>query len=273
LLDGNFFIICSIYKSCWSWKNTLIQNKKYEKYPNRTAIVTGSSYGLGSQIARSLVMSGFNLVINYSKQKSTALKLEKELSKIGQVMVLKGDVSKFTDVKNVVNKTIKQFGRIDVLVNNAGIHIDKTVYHMSQKSWKKVIDTNLNGVFNFCKVVLPKMKNQAYGRIINISSFAAFKGIAGASNYTASKAGVIGLTKSLAKEVAKYGITVNAIAPGYLDIGMFNDLNEELKNKIKNDLPAKRLGRPEEVSDIIKILISSNYLTGQVFILDGGYSA
>lgn len=240
---------------------------------NRTAIITGSSSGLGSQIARSLVESGFNVVINYHKHKSSAVKLEKELSKIGQVTVLRGDVSKFSDVKNLVAKTIKLFGSIDVLVNNAGIHIDKTVDKMNEKSWKKVIDTNLNGTFNFSKAVLPKMKSQAYGRIINISSILAFIGVAGTSNYSASKAGMIGLTKSLAKEVAKYGITVNAISLGFFDIGMFNDFNEETKKRIKNDIPAKRLGRPEEISDIIKILISSNYLTGQVFTLDGGYSA
>lgn len=242
------------------------------KSRNRTAIITGSSVGLGAHIANSLTKSGFNVVINYSKRKTDAENLAKKLSQTGSVKVIRGDVSKFADAKAVIAKTIKQFGRIDVLVNNAGIHVDETVLNMNLKSWEKVIDTNLNGTFNFSKAVLPQMKEQQFGRIINISSFTAFKGVVGAANYAASKAGIIGFTKSLAKEIAKYGITVNAIAPGYFDIGMFNDFDQKTKKKIINDIPLKRLGQPEEISELINILISSSYLTGQVFVLDGGYS-
>lgn len=243
------------------------------KTKHKTALITGSSVGLGAYLAKFFSNEGFNVVINYSKRKSDAKKLRKELSRTGTIKILKGDVSNFINAKNVIDKTIQQYGRIDVLVNNAGIHIDDTVAKMSPTSWKKVIDTNLTGTFNFSKAVLPTMKKQKYGKIINISSFAAFQGIAGASNYVASKAGIIGFTKSLAKEVAKYGITVNAIAPGYFDIGMFYDLNQQTRMKIKNDIPAKRLGKPNEISELIRILISSSYLTGQVFTLDGGYSA
>jgi len=239
----------------------------------KTAIITGSSVGLGSHIAESLVQAGFNIIINYHRKKMEADKLVKKLSQIGNVKAIKGDVANFMDTKNVTDKTIKQFGRIDVLINNAGIHIDETVTNMNPRSWQNVIDTNLTGVFNFSKAVLPQMKKQQFGRIINISSFTAFKGVAGAANYSASKAGIIGFTKSLAKEVAKYNITVNAIAPGYFDIGMFNDFSQEVKNKIITDIPSKRLGHPNEIFELINILISSDYLTGQTFVLDGGYSS
>lgn len=238
----------------------------------KTAVITGSSVGLGAHIASSLIHSGFNVVINYSKRKAEAEALGKKLSQIGNVKVLRGNVSRFLDARRVVEQTIREFGRIDVLINNAGIHIDGIVSKMSPESWKSVIDTNLTGVFNFSKAVIPHMQKQEFGRIINISSFTAFRGIAGTANYSASKAGIIGFTKSLAKEVAKYNITVNAIAPGYFDIGMFNDFNEETKNMIKKSIPTKRLGQPEEITELIQILISSSYLTGQVFILDGGFS-
>lgn len=238
----------------------------------KTAIITGSSVGLGAHIANILAQSGFNIVINYSKRKIEAEKLAKKLAQISGVILLKGDVSKFEDTKMLVNKTIKEFGRIDVLINNAGIHLDNSVFKMSVESWKRVIDVNLNGVFNCSKAALPYMKKQQYGRIINISSFAAFNGITGASNYSASKAGIIGFTKSLAKEVARYNITVNAIAPGYFSVGMFNDFSHKIKQKIAEEIPAKRLGQPDEISELIEILISGSYLTGQTFIIDGGYS-
>ena len=238
-----------------------------------TAIITGSSAGLGACIATFFTHLGFNVVLNYSKSRKNAELLGRSLSKKESILVLKGDVSKHQEVKIMIDKTIKRFGRIDVLVNNAGIHIDEKVMKMTQDSWQSVIDTNLTGVFNCSKEVLPHMINQQFGRIINISSFTAFRGVAGAANYSASKAGIIGFTKSLSKEVAKYNVTVNAIAPGYFDIGMFNDLNTEIKRSILQGIPANRLGNPDEITELIKILISSNYLTGQTFVLDGGYSA
>lgn len=246
---------------------------KTSSIENKTVIVTGSSVGLGAHIASLLVNSGHNVIINYSKRKTESQALQKKLGHKESVEIVRGDASKFEDAKKVVNRAVEKFGRIDVLVNNAGIHMDSTVSKMEPKAWQHVIDTNLTGVFNFSKAVLPHMMKQQFGRIINISSFTAFKGVAGAANYAASKAGIIGFTKSLAKEVAKYNITVNAIAPGYFDIGMFNDFSQEVKDKIINDIPSKRLGQPGEIFELINILISFNYLTGQIFVLDGGYSS
>ena len=237
-----------------------------------TVIVSGSSRGLGAHIATFLAELGFNIVINYNKNKKDALILRKKLSKITNTVVMKGDVTKLSDVKAIVDKTVESFGRIDVLINNAGIHKDASIFKMTTKNWKEVLDTNLNGVFNFSKTVLPMMKKQKFGRIINISSFTAETGMAGASNYSASKSGIIGFTKSIAKEVAKYNITINVIAPGYFNIGMFYDFDLKTRNKIVKQIPSKRLGNPHEISELIQILIFSSYLTGQVFTLDGGYS-
>jgi len=242
------------------------------KKSNKTAIVTGSSRGLGANIVEFLVYAGFNVVINYNERKKDAEILAEKLVLKDNIRVFGGDVSKFSDVKRIVNKTLMEFGRIDVLINNAGIHKDGTVHKLDERSWRSVIDTNLTGTFFFSKAVLPQMKKQGFGRIINISSVTALTGTIGASNYAASKAGIIGFTKSLAREVGKYNITVNAIAPGYFDTGMFNDFTLKMKNKIISNIPANRLGHPSEISELIKILLLSNYLTGQVFVLDGGYS-
>ncbi len=173
------------------------------KLLNKTAVITGAAQGLGKEISRSLARDGFNIVINYNKSKKDAEILEKELSVLTKTLTVKGDVSKFSNAQDVIKKSKKKFGRIDVLVNNAGIHIDSTVTKMTVNAWNDVINTNLGGVFNFTKAVIPIMKKQNYGRIINISSFTAFRGIVGASNYAASKAGIAGFTKSFAKEVAK----------------------------------------------------------------------
>ena len=239
----------------------------------KTAIITGASKGLGAHIALYLAKSKFNLVLTYNSNKKNAEKIQNKISKTVKSEIMKCDVTKFSDISSVVNKTTKHFGRIDLLVNNTGIHNDISVARMSNEDWDSVIKTNLNGTFSFSKAVLPQMKKQKFGRIINISSYAAFTGLAGAANYVASKAGIIGFSKSLAKEVAKDNITVNVIAPGYFDTGMFYDLPENTRNKILQEIPSKRLGKPNEISELIKILFISDYLTGQVFVLDGGYSA
>jgi 3-oxoacyl-[acyl-carrier protein] reductase len=187
-------------------------------------------------------------------------------------LLVKCDISKPSEVKKLIEKTIQTFGKIDVLVNNAGIHLDGKVSNLDEYSWNKVINTNLNGTFHCCKYTLSQMKKQKYGRIINMSSFTALVGAAGASNYAASKAGIIAFSKSLAKEIASYGITVNTIAPGYFDIGMFYDLDQPTIKKIISKIPAKRLGEPKEIFELITLIISSPYLTGREFVIDGGFS-
>jgi 3-oxoacyl-[acyl-carrier protein] reductase len=239
---------------------------------NKTVIITGASKGFGAYLVSSMIDSNFNLVITYNTNKIDVQNICKNIPKKNNLEIMKCDITKVSEVKSVVKKTIDRFGRVDLLINNAGIHNDKTILKMNDEDWNLVIQTNLTGCFNFSKAVLPIMTKQKFGRIINISSYVAFTGIAGAANYVASKAGIIGLSKSLAKEVAKDNITVNVIAPGYFDIGMFYDIPESIRNKILEIIPAKRLGKPEEISELIKILISTNYLTGQVFTLDGGYS-
>ena len=239
----------------------------------KTILITGSSKGLGAHMATYFVNKGFNVAINYSKSKQHVEKLRKNLSKQHSPLILKGDVTKLKDVNHIVKTTRNHFGTIDILINNAGIHSDSPVSTMSSKIWKKVLETNLDGVFNFSKTVLPQMKKQNFGRIINISSFTALHGVAGASNYAASKAGILGFTTSFAREVAKHNITVNAIAPGYFDIGMFYDIKPEIRNSLKKNIPAQRLGNPDEICQLIDILISSGYVTGQTFVTDGGYSS
>jgi 3-oxoacyl-[acyl-carrier protein] reductase len=238
----------------------------------KTIIISGSSIGMGANLVNYFLNQNFNVTLNYLHSKKQALLLKKNNPRSDQLLILKGDVSNYNDVVSIVKKTKQNFGKIDALINNAGIHLDSKVVNMSLPSWKKVIDTNLTGVFNFCKATLPIMKKQNYGKIINISSFTGLVGSAGASNYAASKAGILAFSKSVAKEVAKYNITVNSIAPGFFDIGMFNDFDLSTRKKLKKNIPSKRLGNPNEICELCNVLILSNYLTGQTFVLDGGFS-
>lgn len=252
----------------------MLKWKKFLRMVNpKTILITGSSSGLGSYMALYFANNGFNVVMTYSKSKQKIKKLIKNFPEQNLPLVLKCDVTKLNDVNDTIKSSLKHFGSIDILINNAGIHMDSPVSTMTFKKWKQVLEINLDGVFHFSKAVLSQMKKQNYGRIVNISSFTALHGVAGASNYAASKAGILGFTTSFAKEVAKNNITVNAIAPGYFDIGMFYDIKQEIRKKLKKNIPAQRLGNPEEICQLINILISSGYVTGQTFVTDGGYSS
>ena len=246
-------------------------SSKSKRTEPKTALITGASGGLGARLAESLAGVGLNLVLTYNKNRGAADKIRKELS--GQVEAVRADASRYGDAQKAVRLADRRFGGVDILVNNAGIHDDSPVIRMSAKQWDSVIATNLKGTFNFTKAVLPGMKARGFGRIVNVSSFTAFSGTAGAANYAASKAGIVGLTKSVAREVARYGVTVNSVSPGYFDAGMFYHLDKKAREAIARRIPAGRLGRPEELAELVRVLISCGYITGQDFVLDGGFSA
>ena len=246
-------------------------SSKSKRAEPKTALITGASGGLGARLAVSLAGAGLNLVLTYNKNGGAVDKIRKELPG-REVEAVRADASRYGDAQRAVGRAAKLFGGADVLINNAGIHDDSPVIRMSAKQWDSVIATNLKGAFNFTKAVLPGMKARGFGRIVNVSSFTAFSGTAGAANYAASKAGIVGLTKSAAREVARYGITVNSVSPGYFDAGMFYHLDQKARESIVRRIPAGRLGRPEELSELVLVLISCGYITGQDFVLDGGFS-
>lgn len=239
----------------------------------KTAIITGASGGLGTAIAKILNENDFNLVLNYYKNKESLIDLTDNFkNKSTKNLIIQGDVSSYSEAKNLIDKSYEIFEKIDLLVNNAGITRDKILALMSEEDFQKVIDVNLNGTFNCIKHISKKMIRQKEGKIINISSVIALTGNIGQANYAAAKAGVIGLTKSVAKELARKNITCNVITPGFIKTEMTEMLNEKQISNIKKQIPLNRLGTPEDVAKLIKFLASedSNYITGQVISVDGG---
>lgn len=239
----------------------------------KCALVTGSSRGIGKAIALKLASLGANLVLNYRSSESEALEVEKQVKDMGvDAISIKGDISKLMDVENLVSSAKEKFGSIDIMVNNAGITKDALMLRMKEEDFDTVIDVNLKGVFNCLKTITPIMVRQRYGKIINLSSVVGISGNAGQVNYSASKAGVIGMTKSLAKEVGSRGINVNAVAPGFIETDMTGVLGEKYKDEIKRNIPLKKLGNPEDVANVVAFLASkdSDYITGQVIHVDGG---
>ena len=240
---------------------------------SKNIIITGGTRGIGKSIVYKLANEGVNIVIGYRNSDADALKIKEELEALGtKVILAKGDVSDSKYAKGLISICKKEFGSVDLLVNNAGITKDGLIMKMSESDFTDVIDVNLVGTFNCCKEASIVMLRQKSGKIINLSSVVGVTGNAGQSNYSASKAGVIGLTKSLAKELGSRGVTVNAVAPGFIDTDMTAVLKEESKDFIKNNLPLKRLGTVDDVSNLVKFLASdeANYITGQVINVDGG---
>lgn len=239
----------------------------------KVAIVTGGTRGIGGAITRMLAKSGVKVAAGYSRGKEGAEKLQAELEKDGShVSIHQGSVHSPEDCERVVKETVDRWGRIDFLVNNAGITIDKTMRRMTDEDWTNVMDVNLSGAFRMTKAVLEHMVGQASGRIINISSVIGQTGNIGQANYAASKAGLFGFTKSLALELAQRGITVNAVAPGFIATEMVGAIPKEILDKIVERIPQRRLGKPEEVARVVRFLLEdeSSYITGAVFNINGG---
>lgn len=239
----------------------------------KVALVTGAAKGIGRAIALVLSKEGYTVVINYVSSSEKAYELKAEIEALGgSALVIKGDVSVQSEAEEVVNTTMKELGKIDVLVNNAGITRDNLIIRMSEEDFDKVLQVNLKGTFIMAKLVGKEMIKKRCGKIINISSVVGITGNAGQTNYAASKAGVIGLTKSLAKELASRGINVNAVAPGFIETDMTEKLPEKARLELTSSIPLKRLGKPEDVASVVAFLASnaSDYITGQVLKVDGG---
>lgn len=239
----------------------------------KIALVTGAGKGIGRAIALKLAQHGASIVINY---RSSAKEAEEVIEKIrnngGKAEMVQGDVSNFEDANKVIKFAVESFGRLDILVNNAGITKDTLLLRMKEEDFSKVLDVNLKGVFNCTKHASAVMLKQKSGTIINISSVVGLMGNAGQSNYAAAKAGILGFTKSIAKELGTRGITVNAIAPGFITTDMTEVLSDKVKEKLIENVPLKRLGSPEDVANLAVFLASdnANYITGQVINVDGG---
>jgi acetoacetyl-CoA reductase len=242
-----------------------------KKLTGKIAVVTGGSRGIGAAIATGLGSEGATVVINYNHSEAEAQAIVKEIEDMGSsAIALQADISDAEATKLFIDKVLEQFGRIDVLVNNAGITRDKTFKKMSFEEWHKVIDTNLSSVFNTCKIALPSMLEQKYGRIINISSVIGQAGGFGQTNYAAAKAGLIGFSKSLALETARGGVTVNCICPGYIATEMVNAMPDNVREAIIAQVPMKKLGAPEEIAKGVIFICESEYMTGQSLNLNGG---
>jgi len=236
---------------------------------DRVALVTGANGGIGSATALKLGMNGFKVILNYHVNKDNAVEIASSLG-VENTLLIEADITNIEAVNEMVSKTLEKFGRIDILVNNAGITRDRTFVKMSKEEWDEVINVNLNGVFNVTKAVIGIMIEQGSGTIINISSIVGEIGNFGQTNYSASKAALIGFTKSLAKEVARKGIRVNAIAPGFVDTEMTRKIPENVKNKILEQIPMGRFATPEEVADAVLFLCNASYITGTVIDVNGG---
>jgi len=239
----------------------------------RTALVTGASRGIGRAIALALAEEGADVAVNYVSSEAAAQELAEQIQKLGRkVMLAQADVADYPDTFRMAQEVLAAFGHLDILVNNAGINSDKTFVKMDHASWRKVLAINLDGVFNCTKVLIDQMIKQNWGRVVNITSVIGQIGNFGQANYAASKAGVAAFTKSLAKELAAKGITVNAVAPGFTETEMIASIPEKVRNKLLDQIPMRRFGKSEEVARACVYLCSADgdYITGAELSINGG---
>ncbi|HEV8617648.1 MAG TPA: 3-oxoacyl-[acyl-carrier-protein] reductase [Methylomirabilota bacterium] len=243
------------------------------KLTGKTALVTGGSRGIGRAIALALAEEGADVAVNYVSSEGAARDVVENIRKTGRrAMLAQADVGDYPDTFRMAQEVLREFGHLDILVNNAGINSDKTFTKMDHASWRKVLGINLDGVFNCTKVFVDQMIRQNYGRVVNITSVIGQIGNFGQANYAASKAGVAAFTKSLAKELAGKGITVNAVAPGFIETEMVGAIPEKVRNKLLESIPLKRFGTPEEVARSVVYICSTDgdYITGAEVSINGG---
>jgi 3-oxoacyl-[acyl-carrier protein] reductase len=239
----------------------------------KAALVTGASRGIGRAIAISLAEAGADVAVNYSGSEQAAEEVVRQIESLGRrAFKVKADVASSAQVEEMVKQVLDQFGKLDILVNNAGITRDNLIMRMKEEEFDQVMNTNLKGVFNCIKAVTRPMMKQRSGKIINISSVVGVLGNAGQANYVAAKAGVIGLTKSAARELASRNIAVNAVAPGFIETDMTDKLTTEQREQMLQQIPAARLGKPEDIARVVRFLASDDaaYMTGQTIHVDGG---
>jgi len=240
---------------------------------DKSAIVTGGSLGIGAAIALKLAECGANVAINYRKHKEEAEEVIHQINAMGvKGLLVQADISNFDDAARMIETATKEFGGLDILVNNAGINWDGVIWKMSEEQWDSVININLKGYFNYIRAVAPTFREQKSGKIVNITSINGMRGKFGQSNYSASKAGIIGLTKTVARELGKYGINVNAIAPGLIETDMMKNADESVRTAAIADIVINRIGQPEEVANVTAFLCSdlSRHITGECIKVDGG---
>lgn len=239
----------------------------------KSAIVTGGSVGIGAAIALKLAECGANVAINYREHKEEAEEIIEKINSFrSKGLLVQADISNFEDAGKMLKTVMDKFGRIDILVNNAGVNWDGVIWKMTEEQWDNVVNINLKGYFNYIRAVAPVFRDQQSGKIVNITSINGMRGKFGQANYAASKAGIIGLTKTVAKELGKYGVNVNAVAPGLIETDMMKNAEESVKAQAIADIIIGRIGLPEEVANVVAFLCTelARHITGEVIKVDGG---
>lgn len=239
----------------------------------KTALVTGGSMGIGTEISLDLARNGAGVALTYRKHEKEAMEVADQIKAMGHKgKAYKIDVSEFEKVQKLVKKVLEDFGGIDILINNAGMNWDGVVWKMTEEQWDAVVNVDLKGTFNFVRAVAPLFREQKSGKIVNITSINALRGKFGQANYSAAKAGQIGLTKAVARELGKYSVNVNAVAPGMIKTEMYKDLSEEFMEKAAAETVVNRIGQPEDVAQLVTFLASekARHITGEVIKVDGG---